>query len=254
MARSSAGESVLSRAVKILQAYDPGVRDLTASQIARKTGMPVTTTHRLVTELVSLGLLEKLPNAHYRIGLLLWELAVRTPGAVGIRELAHPFLRRALSEIGHHVQLAILQDGEIVSLERMSSPDAVVNITVVGGRMPYYATSSGLVLAAFASEETQQQLVQQPMQAYKYAPQLSDVQMRERLQSVRTTGFAITPGYIDPAATAIGVPVRGPAGNVIAALTAVVPTDNPQEKHVIDVLSTTARAISSALSARYLTP
>ena len=213
--------------------------------------MPVSTTHRIVGELVDQGLLERLPNSHYRIGLHLWELAVRTPGAVGIREIALPFLQKALDRIGQHVQLAVLQDGEILSLERLSSPNAVVNLTVVGGRMPFYATSSGLVLAANAPSALREALVAEPRKPYRFAPLLTNQEMDARLDEVRRTGFATTPGYIDPAATAIGVPVIGPAGNVIAALTSVVPSDDPHETAVLEVLRSTATTISHALTRRY---
>lgn len=251
MARSSAGESVLSRAVRVLEAFNPGVRDLSVSQIARKCEMPVSSAHRIVGDLVEQGLLERLPNGHYRIGLHLWELAVRTPGAVGIRELALPHLQTALQRIGQHVQLAVLQDGEILSLERLSSANAVINLTVVGGRMPFYATSSGLVLVAHASHATQNALIAEPRKPHRYTPQMTDAELRIRLEEVRRNGYATTVGFIDPAATAIAVPVSGPVGNVIAAVASVVPSADPHEQAVLDVLRATAASITASLTRRY---
>jgi DNA-binding IclR family transcriptional regulator len=204
-----------------------------------------------VGELVEQGLLERLPNAHYRIGLHLWELAVRTPGAVGIRELALPHLQVALQRIGQHVQLAVLQDGEILSLERLSSANAVINLTVVGGRMPFYATSSGLVLAANAPQVTQDVLIAEPRKPHRYAPQMTDAELRSRLELVRRDGFATTAGYIDPAATAIAVPVIGPVGNVIATVASVVPSADPHEQAVLEVLSATATGITTSLTRTY---
>lgn len=251
MARSSAGVSVLSRAVRVLEAFDPGVRDLSLTQIARKSGMPASTAHRIVGELVSHGLLERMSTGRYRIGLRLWELAVRTPGAVGIREIAYPFLRRALDRIGQHVQLAVLQDNEILSLERLSSPNAVINLTVVGSRMPFYATSSGLVLAATATPAVREALLREKQKPYRFAPLLSPDELTARLNQVRFEGYAVTEGYIDPAATAIGVPVMGPANSVVAALTSVVPSANPQQAAVLHVLRSTSHAITDALTQRY---
>ena len=251
MARSSAGESVLSRAVRVLEAFDPGVRDLSVSQIARKCDMPVSSAHRIVGELVEQGLLERLPNTHYRIGLHLWELAVRTPGAVGIRELALPHLQAALQRIGQHVQLAVLQEGEILSLERLSSANAVINLTVVGGRMPFYATSSGLVLVAHASHATQNLLIAEPRKPHRFTPQMTDAELRSRLNQVHRDGYATTAGYIDPAATAIAVPVFGPVGNVIATVASVVPSADPHEQAVLEVLRATAAGITASLAKRY---
>src|SRR5690348_6703975 len=84
MARSSAGRSVLHRAVAVLDAFDEGTQDLSVSEVTARTGMPLSTCHRLLSELVEVGLLERQQDKRYRVGLRLWELAVRTPGALGI--------------------------------------------------------------------------------------------------------------------------------------------------------------------------
>ena len=55
-----------------------------------------------------------MPNRRYRIGIKLWEIAVRTPGALGIREIATPSLQAAHRAIGQHLQLAVLHSGEVL--------------------------------------------------------------------------------------------------------------------------------------------
>lgn len=251
MARSSAGESSLKRAVRILEAFNEGDRDLSASEIAHRIEMPTSTTHRLLSELVDLGLLERLATKRYRIGLHMWELAVRTPGAVGIREIAHPILRKALANLGQHVQLTILRDGEILYLDRLSSPRSVINLSIVGGRMPFNATSSGLVLAAFEREEVREQLLSRPVGPYRNTPRLSRKELIETLGRVKADGFAVTEGYIEPEATAIAVPVFNPWGDVVAAISAVVPTADYNQGAILNVLLPTSRAVTTALKNRY---
>jgi DNA-binding IclR family transcriptional regulator len=251
MARSSAGESALSRAVRIFDAFDTGVRDLSATQIAEKSGMPLSTTHQLLGELVHLGLLDRLASRRYRIGLRLWELAVRTPGALGIREIAMPILRAAHAVIGQNLQLGVLDGADVLYLERLSAPRAAVNLVVVGGRMPYHSTSSGLVLIAFAERDQREELIVKAREPFAYSPLLTPPEMRRQLTRIRAQGYAVTVGYVDPAATAIAVPVAGPLGGTIAAISAIVPTADPREEAVLSVLLPASRAISSALRRHY---
>jgi DNA-binding IclR family transcriptional regulator len=213
--------------------------------------MPASTTHRLLGELVELGLLDRLSNRRYRIGLRLWELAVRTPGALGIRETAMPMLRTAQAAIGQHTQLGVLQGDEVLYLERLSAPRPVINLTVVGGRLPFYSTSSGLVLAAFSDSAVRERLSHGPFPPYRYSPRPSAHEMKRNLERIRDQGYATTVGFIDPAAAAIAVPVLGPMGAAIAAISAVVPSADTREPFVLSVLRPAALAVGEALRRRY---
>lgn len=251
MARSSAGESSLARAVKVLDSFDAGTTNLSATEIATRAGMPLSTTHRLLGELVSLGLLERVPGRRYCVGVRLWELAVRTPGALGIREVAMPHLMRANAAIGQHVQLGILQGTEMLYLAKLSAPVTTESLIVVGGRVPFHATSSGFVLGAYAERAVQERLLSAPLVPYMRAPEPTPQQMREIFAEVRSRGFLATRGYVHPLASSIAVPVRDPLGRVVAAINAIVPTDVPREPAVLEVLVATSHAITEALSNRY---
>lgn len=247
MARSSGGQSSLSRAVALLEAFDPGTRDLSASQIAARAGLPLSTAHRIIGELVSLGLLERLADRRYRMGLRMWELAVRTPGALGIREIALETLRSTHARIGQNLQLGVLQGSQVLYLERLSAPTAAVNFVVVGGRVPFHATSSGLVLVAHVGSVEQQKALVTSLPKYANAPRPAPEVMLRELAEIRRKGFAITRGYVDAAATAIAVPIKGATGKAVAAISAIVPTDDTREELVLPVLHAAAASITNAL-------
>jgi len=213
--------------------------------------MPLTTVTRLLSELTSLGLVERMTTRRYRIGIKLWELAVRTPGALGIREIATPAIAEAHEAIGQHLQIGILQGGDVLYLERLSAPHPVVNYTIVGGRLPISATSSGFVLAAYSDAEKRSELIRIPRRKFGLAPELTDAEFAERLRLTRMQGHATTIGYIHPDATSIAVPVVGPLGTVVAAISAIVPSADPQEEFVLATLHGAARTIRSALGAYY---
>jgi DNA-binding IclR family transcriptional regulator len=51
----NSGETTLSRATRVLEVFGPEASSLTASDISRRTGIPMASTHRLVGQMVQLG-------------------------------------------------------------------------------------------------------------------------------------------------------------------------------------------------------
>jgi DNA-binding IclR family transcriptional regulator len=90
VANSPSGESVISRVVRLMSAFDRDLPTMTLSGLARRAGLPLTTAHRLVDDLVRL--IERLPDGNLRSGMRMWELAARGSRALNLRELALPFM------------------------------------------------------------------------------------------------------------------------------------------------------------------
>ena len=166
MARSSSGESVLERTVRIFEAFAPGDTALQVSEIARRAGLPLATASRLGAELVQRGLLARDADRRVRIGVRMWELALRASPTLSLREAAMPFLEDLHAVVGHHAQLGVLDGAEVLFVERLSAPGAVINYTRIAGRLPLHASSSGLVLLAHAPHELQEQLLAGPLVRY----------------------------------------------------------------------------------------
>ena len=247
MPRVATGESVLSRAVRIFEAFGAAQPDLTVTEIARRSGLHVATASRLVAELVEHGLLARRPDGRVRIGVRLWELAQRASPTLSLREAAMPFLEDLHAVVGHHVQVGVLDGDEVLFLERLSAPGAVINYTRIAGRLPLHASSSGLVLTAFGPRELQERVLAGPSKRYT-AETLTDAgRLRAALAAIRRDGHVITPGHIHPDATGTAVPVRDAGGEVVAALSAIVPNDG-QAFTVVPVLKAAARGIERALA------
>ncbi|MEV7136001.1 helix-turn-helix domain-containing protein [Arthrobacter sp. NPDC093128] len=73
MPRTQGGESVLSRAVRIVEAFGPGDTSLTITEIARRSGLHIATASRLVEELSRFGWLQRDEDRRVRIGVRMWE-------------------------------------------------------------------------------------------------------------------------------------------------------------------------------------
>jgi DNA-binding IclR family transcriptional regulator len=252
MARGSAGRSVLSRHLAVLAAFDIDFPFLTVAQVGRRADLSVSTAHRLLAELEEHGLVERRDDKTFRLGVRLWELASRTPGAVGLREIAVPHLRDLHAVIGQHVQLGVLSGSEVLFLERLSRRDAVVNITTIGGRIPLHASSSGLVLLAHAPAEVQESILAGPLPRFTDETIHTVDELRAVLHRIRVEGFIVGDGYIHPDARGIAVPVLGSGGVVVAAISAIVPNDGGPSAMIVDALRLASTRIGEALQNAYL--
>src|SRR6516225_994574 len=249
MARVATGESVLSRAVRVFEAFTPDEKVLSVTEIARRARLHPATASRLVAELQSHGLLAREPDRRVRVGVRMWELALRASPTLGLREASMPFMEDAHAVLGHHVQLGILDGDEVLFVERLSAPGAVINYTRVAGRLPLHVSSSGLVLLAFGSRELQERIVSGPLPGLTPDTLTTEARLRSALAEVRRQGYAYLPGHVHRDALGIAVPIRGARNAVVAALAAIMPVGTPASA-VAGVLTAAARGISRTLGAQ----
>ncbi|OLT11137.1 IclR family transcriptional regulator [Pseudonocardia sp. CNS-139] len=226
-----------------------GRPELALTELSRRAGLPLTTTHRIVGELAGWGALERADDGRYRVGLRLWEVGALAPRGLGLRESAMPFLEDLYAVTKQNVQLAVLDGTEVVYLERLSGRGAVNVITRVGGRLPLHATGVGLVLLAHAGPDLQERVLAGPLRRYTPKTLCAPDELRRTLAEVRRTGVAVSDGQIELIALSVAAPVRGARGEVVAALSVVVPAETSDARAYVPVVRAAARGISRVLGA-----
>ncbi|MEV6710441.1 IclR family transcriptional regulator [Lentzea sp. NPDC051208] len=239
---------VIGRALRLLDAFDAERRELTLSDLARRAGMPLSTTHRLMQELCAWGAVERGTDGLYRIGLRLWELGSLAPRGPGLREAALPFLEDLSRITRENVQLAVREGTELVFVERIASSDAVPVLTRVGDRFALTATGVGLVLLAHAPVEVQEEVLNGPIARYTAKTVTDPARLRRMLADVRSNGFSISDRQVTMDALSVGAPIRDRQGEVVAAVSLVVRHGSTTAHALARLVRTSAQAISRALS------
>ncbi len=249
MANSKSGDSSLDRLVRILGAFDADLPSMTVGVLAVRADVPLATAYRLVDQLVGHDFLRKDSSGCLRLGLGLWELASRSSSALSLREAAMPFMEDIQAVVGQHTQLAVLQEDEVLFIERLSGRDSVVNRARVAGRLPLHRTSSGVVLLAFSPMDVQEAYMRRhPAAALPGGTGVGH--FRLVLAAVRKQGYAAFDGLVDADTTGISVPVLGHRNTAIAALGVVVARDAGTIHAVLPALMTGARGIARAVGER----
>lgn len=254
MARQSKGVSAVSRVVLVLDTFSFQAPFLSLGQIAERAGMPLSSAHRIVTELTTHGLLERLPDRSYRLGNRLWEMGSRTPGALGLREIALPYLHAIQSRVRQHTQLLVRADLDVLVLERLSARDAVVNGSIVGGRIPLQYSSSGIVFLAHAEEGAVERVLERGLAPVTDASLRTEAQLRESVDCARRDGYAVANGLLVSESRGIAVPVRGSQDVTVATIGVVVPNDGSSPLDHVQLLRRAADGIAEALLRSYLPP
>jgi DNA-binding IclR family transcriptional regulator len=244
--RVATGESSLARAVRILEAFTPDAPELTVTEVARRSALHVATASRIVGQLVEHGLLSRGPDRELRVGIRLWELASRAAPTRSLRDSAMPYLEDLHAVVGHHAQLAVLDGDDVIFLERLSARDAVINYSRIAGRLPLHISSSGVVLLAHASAELQERVLARPLEGRTPATITDPDRLQATLEQVRRQGYVLLAGHVHPDATGIAVPVRNGLGEVVAALSVIVPND-ARAVSAVPALLAAARGIGRSL-------
>lgn len=249
MARSTAGESVIARAARVLDAFEHDRRVLTVAEIARRTRLPVPTAHRLVAQMLDAGLLDHEEPHRVRVGMRLWEIGVLGARALDLREAAMPYLQDVHAVTRQYTHLTVLDGPEIVVIERLKAVGAIDGVPLQAGRrVPANAQAGGLVMLAHADKAVQDRLLGRPLVRYNDRTPASEFALRRIWEAARRQGFLVCDGFIDARVVSIAVPVSRADGTVVAAIGVIVPSaaDAPPMTHV-PVLLAAARAINRAL-------
>ncbi|SDB79807.1 DNA-binding transcriptional regulator, IclR family [Raineyella antarctica] len=248
MANSPSGESVISRAMRVIDAFGAEDALLGVSEIAERADLPLATTHRIVAELVAERVLERDSHRKVRMGTRLWEISQRASREMDLRMAALPVMEDLQSLVRSHVQLAVISGGQVLYLERLSRRNAVINLADRASRIPPYLCSAGLILLAYAPREIQAKAAEGPFISRTPNSIRTGDQLRAVIAASRQQGYAVSYGLMQPTAKGVAVPLFGEAGRIVAALSVVIPLE-ADHLPIVPAMQAASRMISHGLEA-----
>ncbi len=242
------GTTVTSRVLALLGAFDAAHRTLTLTEAARRAGLPLSTAHRIVGDLVEWGALLRDPSGRYVVGRRMWDLGLLAPVQSGLRQVASPFLHDLYGATLATVHLAVRDGTEALYLDRLAGHVSVPVLSEVGARLPLHATGVGKVLLAHAPDDVRAAVLGSLTRVTPYTV-TQPGRLRAELARVRRDGFARTSEEMSLGACSVAVPVHAPDGTVTAALGIVVPNLGRDVPRLVAALRVAARGIDRSLGA-----
>lgn len=151
--------SVLGRAFALLGCFRANETNLGVTELARRSAMPKATAHRMLQEMIKLGIVER-SGTGYQIGMRLFELGQLAHEPRTLRDQALPRLADLRQMTGATVHMVVLDQTEVVYLEKLVGPRGPWIPTRPGGRMPAYCTGLGKAILAHAPGDTVQAVLE----------------------------------------------------------------------------------------------
>ncbi len=214
----------LERGLAILSSFSSGRQLIGVSELSRELGLTRSTTHRYVATLASLGYLHQDAGTRkYSLGPRVLDLGFTAINSMELRHVAAPYLQRLCDETGHTVNMAILDDVDIVYVERCRASrrgQTEIDLDLhIGSRLPAYCTSLGKVLLAFLPEVERDDVLSRITYARRGPNTLtSKAGLLAELRRVRTTGIAVNNEELAYGLRSVAVPVIAASGEAVAAV------------------------------------
>lgn len=219
----TAGRSVTSKVLAILEVFETSRRSMPLSELAAQADLPVSTTHRLVGELVEWGLLSRSANGNIQLGIRLWAIAQNAGRQ--LRETARPFIQDLYSFTGETSQLAVRDGVSALYIERIYGTKRIPRASRVGGRLPLHATAVGKVILAHDEPWVRSGYLERPLERLTPATQVDPQRLDVELAKVKEQGYAITLEEVRTGSCSIAVPVFH-SGRIGCAIGLVVPSSH----------------------------
>lgn len=206
-AKRSGGVQSLERAFRILEVMADNGGIIGLSQLAEASDLPLATIHRLVRSLVDLGYVRQEANRQYSLGPRLMRLAAESGRRIGV--IATPLLAEAVDQLGESVNLAILDDDEIVYVAQSQPTGNLMRMfTEVGRRTLPHSTAVGkAILAGRPDPEVRALLERTGMPRRTPTTLTTPDEFMDVLQVTRQRGFGTDEGEQERGVRCVAVPV-----------------------------------------------
>lgn len=234
---------MLGRTFSIVDAFGTNDVLLSLADLAKRTHLPKSTVHRIANRLVEQQWLERV-DAQYRLGIRLFELGqLFELQRFRLRETALPFMEDLYEATHEIVNLAVLDDCEMVYIEKISGHRRVPIETRLGCRMPAHCTALGKAVLAFLEPAATERVIAEGLPAKTPRSITDGAALRKELKDVARNRISIDKGEYMPNVVCIAAPILN-GDKATAAISVTGPAQRIDVRAVAAAVQTAALGIS----------
>ncbi|MBP2324634.1 DNA-binding IclR family transcriptional regulator [Kibdelosporangium banguiense] len=212
----------LDRALTLLDALAEGPKTL--DQLAETISVHKSTVLRLLRTLETHRFVQREGVRYYRLGTALFDLAHRSLEDRDVRRSVEPALRELNAQTGHTVHLASFEDGEVVYIDKFESRHQVRMYSRIGKRAALHCTAVAKVLVSSFPDARRREIAASIDYVKKTENTiLTPEAYLTELATVAARGYAIDNSEHEDFIHCVAAPIRGPRGEVLAAMSLSVP-------------------------------
>lgn len=209
----------VDRALDVLLCFTAQTPALNMTQISERIGIHKSTVHRLLATLERRNFVRRDPETGiYRLGYRLLQMAYLSQENIGIRQIALPYMRMLNDKYQETIDLAIMDNDEVLFLDVIQSPQRVKLASSMGQRLPAFSTASGKALLAWMPEEEALRVLQNTNISFRPNIVPTSEAFLEDMRATRERGYSIDCEGLETGIHAVGVPLFRGDGKAIASL------------------------------------
>lgn len=245
--------SSVKNALRILNSFSLDEPEKKVTELATSLGIGKSTVSRLLATLASESFVQKDPETQkYRLGLSILHLNTVVISNLEIYRESLPILQKLVSNIEETAHIAVMEETDVVYLNRVECKHPVQILSYVGRRNPVQFTSSGKVILAYQDKKVINDFIEKGLQKYSANAITNPVDFLDTLKTIKEQGYAISIEEILEGVASIAVPIRDYTGKVVYAVTVIGPVHrlNPYNITIINKIKNAAAEISESLGYR----
>ncbi len=243
---------VLEKAMKILDVYSRDESAFTLDDLTKRTGLDKSTVFRILRTMEKNGYIRyDQEDGFYRLGLRFMELGGVVHSSTSVRKSASPYLESIARSLKATILVGVIIDDQFSYIDKKEG-DSILRIpSYLGAKMLPAESFLGLTLLAFMdASETKRLLRQHRLKKHTERTVTKLAEVEARLDHAKHKGYFVERGEFFDGVTQIGVPIRGAAGNTVAALGACLQEFRVSSENLgktVQALAETAKLISREL-------
>jgi len=240
----------VERAFAVLRALAEHPDSAGVSELARRSGLPKSTTSRLLVSLDELGMVERIGD-RYVIGPGLATLTHAPSPVASMTDLSRPYLVELADALDESVSLAIPDGDEIVYIYTAVVEGAVQVQDWTGHRYPCHLVASGLSFMAHWPDHQLRRYCHQELETYTDATVADFDELMQRVSQVRADGVAWTKGDFAEGLVGMAVAIIDGRGRCVGSVGVSGPSfrfpGEATEAEIVQQVAAVAGQISNRL-------
>ena len=212
----------LDRALQILDFV--GEKPRRIGEIAEFLDVHHSTALRFLHTLRRHEFVHELPDHRYRLGSAMFRLGFQALEGIELRSVARPFMEKLNSATGETVQLATLEDDEVVYIEKVEATHRVRMVSRIGATASIHSTGVSKGILAFLPADRRRHLLE-IHELRRFTPHtLTDIDALEADLAVsRERGYALDDQENEPGIHCVAAPIHSGEGDIAGAISVSAP-------------------------------
>lgn len=235
MATNGSPVQSINRVFDIIEALSTVSHGMLLTDLSAKVGLHVSTTHRLLSALVSRGYVQKdTETGKYRLTMRLFDVGSRVVGGLNLVSVSRPFLEHLADFTGEIIHLVVRNGDEVVYLYKEDSSNTIIRMaSFVGLRSPMYCTAVGKSIMAHLPEDEARAIWDRTI-VTAFTPHtiihFSDLLLE--LEQIRLQGYAVDRQEHELGVFCVAAPIFDYSGTPIGAISASAPASRMEPSRV----------------------